>query len=176
MFENTDKVQNVEATDNITNVENQKDAVTESSYEKKALQIETEETELLKTLLEKQNKQLFYTRISSIAMVVFVCAIVIVCAIIVPPAVKTLNEANEAIVQAEDMISEAQASLTSINAMTDEISSAASGIEHLVDDNAVVLNSAVSQMNSIDFEGLNSAIKDLQDVVQPMANFFNKFR
>jgi len=148
----------------------------ETNFEEKALKIETEETEILKTLLEKQNKQLFYTRISSIAMVIFVAVIVIVCAVIVPTTVKTLNEANAAIVQAEDMIEDAQASLDNINSMADEISTAADGIGHLVDDNAVVLNSAVSQMNDIDFEGLNSAIKDLQDVVQPMANFMNKFR
>lgn len=38
------------------------------------------------------------------------------------------------------------------------------------------INSAMEKLNAIDIDGLNAAIKNLSDVVEPFANFFNKFR
>ena len=35
---------------------------------------------------------------------------------------------------------------------------------------------AFDNINSIDFEGLNKAIEDLGNVVEPLSNFFKKFR
>ena len=42
-------------------------------------------------------------------------------------------------------------------------------------ENAQSLTDAVEKMNSIDFEGLNKAIQDLQDAVGPFASFMNRF-
>lgn len=155
----------------------------DESYETKALQIEAEETEVLKTLLAKQNKQLFYTRVSSIAMVVFVLVVIAVCMIIVPKAVNTLyqvdatlKEADAMMVEADKMIAEAQKSLDSIDSMTGEITNAASGINTLVNDNSEVLNESMKKISDIDFEGLNKGIADLQAVIEPMAKFMSKFR
>lgn len=49
-----------------------------------------------------------------------------------------------------------------------------------VDDLVVTTQEGVEQtmnrLNSIDFETLNQAIKNLSDVVEPLAKFFNTFR
>ena len=40
----------------------------------------------------------------------------------------------------------------------------------------VEMEVSFDEMTKVDFDGLNKAIKDLQDAVSPVANFFNKFR
>lgn len=145
-------------------------------FAERAIEIETEETEVLKTLLKKQNKQLFYTRISSIAMVIFVAVMTITCITVVPTVMKTVDRANDIMIQAQNILEDVDESLEAVDKMTAEITSAASGINTMVDDNAGVMSDAMNKINGVDFEGLNSAIKDLQDVIEPMANFMNKFR
>ena len=38
------------------------------------------------------------------------------------------------------------------------------------------IEQAMDKINAIDFEALNQAIQDLSDVINPITNFFNKFR
>ena len=38
------------------------------------------------------------------------------------------------------------------------------------------IGDAMKKINDIDIDGLNAAIKNLSDVVEPFANFFNRFR
>lgn len=160
------------------------------TFEDKSLAIENEEKELLKDLLKKQKTQLIYSRISGIAVLAMAVIILVSCIIIVPQIVKTLNAVNGIISQAENTINEVDATiasledtvasfdttLDSIETMSGEITTAAEGINGLVDNNAEVLTEAMARINGIDFEGLNSAISDLQAVVDPLARFANKFR
>ena len=53
---------------------------------------------------------------------------------------------------------------------------ASKNLNQLVGDNSEALNEAITNMANVDYDGLNKAIKDLQDTVGPMANFFSKFR
>ena len=57
-----------------------------------------------------------------------------------------------------------------------EMTDASKNLNQLVSDNSQALTDSVTNMSNIDFEGLNAAIKDLQDTVGPMASFFNRFR
>lgn len=147
-----------------------------NTYEEKALQIEEEETSVLKDLLHKQQKQLFYSRLSGIAMLVMAITLIIVCLLLVPKALVTLNSANLLIEKTTATVENLEGTLAQTDSMIAEISSAAEGINDLVDKNSELLTDSVAKLNSIDFEGLNSAIADLQAVVEPMANFFGKFR
>jgi len=146
----------------------------EESYETKALEIEAEETEVLKSLLAKQNKQLFYSRIASLAVIVMAAAVVIVCIVIVPRVLTTLNQVNTLLSETETTVEQLEDTLTQANGMIGEITTAATGINSLVDDNEEILKESVEKMNSIDFEGLNTAIGDLQAVVEPLAKLFGK--
>ena len=49
-------------------------------------------------------------------------------------------------------------------------------VTKLVNDSSESLVSAFDNINSIDFEGLNKAIEDLGNVVEPLSNFFKKFK
>ena len=45
-----------------------------------------------------------------------------------------------------------------------------------VTDNAQTLTDAATDISNIDFEGLNGAIRDLQDAVGPFAKMMNRFK
>ncbi len=48
-------------------------------------------------------------------------------------------------------------------------------VDTLVNESNDSLNTAMRRLNSIDFETLNEAIKNLNDTVEPLANFFRRF-
>lgn len=123
-----------------------------------------------------QKKQLFYTRIMCAALVVVALAAVYACAVLIPKATATLNSLDALLESTSVMVEEAKATLDGINVMSADISKAADGINTLVEENSETLSDSMSKLNAIDFEGLNQAISDLQAVVEPMANFMNRFR
>ena len=49
-------------------------------------------------------------------------------------------------------------------------------IDHLVVSSEKNINDALVKVNSIDIEELNRAIQNLSDVVEPLAQFFGRFR
>ncbi len=128
-------------------------------------------------------QQLFYSRITCAAAVVMALALVITVIVLVPRAVGTLEQVNsliedvtETVSDANEVIANANTTLGGFDEMSKEITTAAEGINGLVDENSDVLTDSMNKLNSIDFEGLNNAIKDLQAVVKPMADFFGRFR
>ncbi|MEG0369444.1 MAG: hypothetical protein RR590_00240 [Hungatella sp.] len=48
-------------------------------------------------------------------------------------------------------------------------------VDHLVTSSEQNIQDALTQVNSIDIDTLNQAIKNLSDVISPLANFFNRF-
>ena len=60
--------------------------------------------------------------------------------------------------------------------MTSSITGTSENMNSMLTDNSQSLTDAVDKMNNIDFDGLNKAIKDLQDAVGPFASFMNRFR
>lgn len=126
-------------------------------------------------LIKKTDKQLRWMRIMCISAVAVAVMLLFVCGIIVPKAVHTLTEVNSLMEEASVLMDNANTTLAGIDSMSKEITDAADGINGLVETNADVLTDSMTKLNSIDFEGLNQAIADLQTVVEPMANFFGKF-
>lgn len=119
---------------------------------------EIQQTNLLETLEKLQKKHLVYQRISCALILVFVLSVVS----ILPSVFRTLNAAETALNNANSAILQAQETL-------EEVSDFVVASEQQIND-------AMERINGIDFEGLNVAISDLQAIVEPMAQFFGKFR
>ena len=49
-------------------------------------------------------------------------------------------------------------------------------VDRLVTSNNESLNEAMGNFNNVDFEGLNNAIRDLESVVEPLANLLGTGR
>lgn len=71
--------------------------------------------------------------------------------------------------------------MSDLEVITSELASAdleqmITDVDHLVTSSEKSIHDALSQVNSIDIPTLNKAIKDLSDVVAPLAKFFNVFQ
>ena len=99
-------------------------------------------------------KQLFVTRILAAAGCVLAAAVIAVFLFIVPPMLQ--------------IISQGQETLTDIQTLFDE--------NGLVWQSSEALSQATEKLNRMDIESLNSAIRDLGAVVEPLAEFFGKFK
>lgn len=127
------------------------------------------EKQLLEEILKTQKRTLLGTRIATAAVVIMCAAVCISLGILVPKVTKTLDDVNAAIERTESLVESAEKSLSEIDGMI-------ANVNTLVVDNTESLEEAVNNLNSVNFDELNQAIQDLGDVVEPLANFVNKFR
>lgn len=126
------------------------------------------EQELLK-------KMLFYARIRT-AVALVVAVLLVLCGIlIVPKAIGTINQANQIMEQATETISLANTAIESVTTMSQSITDMGTNMDTFITDNGESVEAVMTKLEEIDFEGLNTAIKDLGDVVEPLAKFFGKF-
>ncbi|WP_029231555.1 hypothetical protein [Butyrivibrio sp. VCB2006] len=130
---------------------------------------EIKNNDTLAELLKLTKKQLFFQRIAAVSLAGVFVVVAIAMLIMIPRVTTTLSHINSVAVKAE-------ASLDKVDTMTSDISGSAQNFDKLLNDNGKKLTDAVTSISEIDFEGLNTAIKDLQDAVGPMATFMNRFR
>ena len=138
--------------------------------------IETAENDVMKTLLEKTQKQLFYTKILAGAAGGMFLILLIAALLVVPKAVSALTQAQAVMADAQGLLETADTAISNISAMSDEVTQVSKSLNGFVTDNAQTLTDAATDISNIDFEGLNGAIRDLQDAVGPFAKMMNRFK
>ena len=125
--------------------------------------------ELLERLDESNRKQAKYAKwqcvLSVLAAVSCVGLFVLVCTLM--PRVEALTVQMETV-------------LTNLETVTDQLAgmdlgSMVKNVDELVTTSRAGVEQAMKQLQTIDFKTLNKAIKDLADVVEPLARFFNVF-
>lgn len=99
------------------------------------------------------------------ALLAVVCLVSI---IVVPRTLRMLDRADDTLTNIDSLARTAEAALTTANA-------AADNANRLVADNADAVAEAMEKFNSVDFDSLNRAIKDLADIVAPLARVSNLF-
>ena len=134
------------------------------------------QNEQLAKLLENSEKQLFYSRIRSIAAVVTALCILCALVMVVPALLRTAAGADAVIAQASSSITLANEAITDVIEMSGAITEMGLSMDDFIAENADAVSSLMKEIEAIDFEGLNKAIKDLGDVVEPFAKFFNRFQ
>ena len=143
---------------------------------KKAEDLNDRETkEILKELLEFEKKEAKYQKVTSILIFCLVVIMGIVSAMIVPVAVETLTTANATIVMAQDALSKITTELDSINTMVNSITETSNNMNEIVEANSEGLTNAVKSLSTVDFDGLNKAISDLQTSVGGFAKVARLF-
>ena len=134
------------------------------------------QNEQLAKLLENSEKHLFYSRIRSIAAVVTALCILCALVMVVPALLRTAAGADAVIAQASSSITLADEAITDVIEMSGAITEMGLSMDDFIAENAEAVSSLMKEIEAIDFEGLNKAIKDLGDVVEPFAKFFNRFQ
>ena len=125
--------------------------------------------ELLKEIRRDSRKNTFWQRICALCVAGMLAVLVFVVAVLLPKVNTTLAQVDELTLQATDAVGEVDTMVRSITSTSEQLSK-------LVEDNTQPLTDAVEKLGSIDFDGLNVAIQDLQDAVGPIAQMFNVFR
>lgn len=131
---------------------------------------------LLKQLEASSSRQLKYSRLQCYfaAAAAVCCLILLVVALGIMPQLRSMS--SDVIELAE----QAETVLGNLETVTGELAEAdlngmVEDVGALVSDSQSAVNRAAEKFDSIDMETLNKAIRDLADVVEPLANFFNIF-
>lgn len=130
------------------------------------------QSSLLEQLVENSRKQLFYSRIASLSVTVLAVAVVISLLLVIPEALATVQKVNSAIGTSMETVELANTAIKSVTQMSDSITDMGENMDAFITDNAQAVAEVMSKIEAVDFEGLNSAIQDLGDVIEPLAKFF----
>ena len=131
-----------------------------------------ETLDYLKQIRDLNKKRLLWSRVTALLMALFVVLV----ACIIPAVLNTLKVAEDTMLTANDTLEQAQSIMTDMTSTIDTMETTLESVTKLVNDSSESLVAAFDNINSIDFEGLNKAIEDLGNVVEPLSNFFKKFR
>ena len=126
--------------------------------------------ELLEKMEKNSRKQVFFARIQFVVTVIALAC----CAVLLLSGMKILPQLQETAKQAEIVMSNLEI-VTSELAQAD-LTGMVENVDALVVTGQEGIEQAMEKINAIDFEALNQAIQDLSDVINPITNFFNKFR
>ncbi|MBR4530464.1 MAG: hypothetical protein IKO80_09330 [Lachnospiraceae bacterium] len=118
-------------------------------------------------LLRCSKKEVFYTRLAAIFTGALFLAVAIALWIVIPQVTATLENANT-------LLTGANRTLQDIDAMSASLTETSNSLNALVGDNAKTLTDSVQKLSSIDFDGINSAVHDLETAVGPLADAVNK--
>ncbi len=129
------------------------------------------QTGILTEMQKMTKKTLMYQRITTGLVLIFVIAILCV----VPSLLKTLaavrttlDGVNEVVEQANEAVEEANSAINQAEQTMKDLSS-------FVETAGGDLETVVNSVQSVDFDSLNNAIKNLDATVKPLADFFRKF-
>lgn len=111
-------------------------------------------------------KQYHMSQITAAASII-ILAITLYAAVTILPKVNTTFQNLETVMSDLEIITSDLASA--------DLEQMIGNVDHLVTSSEKSIQDALNQVNSIDITNLNKAIKDLSDVIAPLAKFFNVF-
>ncbi len=132
--------------------------------------------ELLQDICAKERKEAKMARVAAIANWCILGVVVIALIVWTPKVFNTLNKVNALIDQTAAEMEQVSKLTENAEKSMEEIDVMVKNINDLVVTNTDQLTNAVENLNSIDFEGLNSSIGDLESIISPLADFMGKFK
>ena len=130
--------------------------------------------------LNKQEQQLLFSKLTMIFTGSILAVVVLSALILVPKAMVTLVRLDHFITDAKVTLSNADTALTDIATMsttvTADISTITAEFTTFLKEDAAAITGAAEGIETIEFEGLNDAIHDLEDAVEPFANLMNRIK
>ena len=132
-------------------------------------------TDLTQKLLEVEKKQFSMLRIMMIANVVLAACIVLALLVVLPKMMSVATNADQALEEVNTLAGNAQKTLENIDRTVEDANTTVNSAGKILEENAEGMEQALENINGIDFESLNQAIKDLQQSVEPLANLGRMF-
>ncbi len=152
--------------------------------------VNTQKIEEMLAKIQKANKkQVAWARTAALFMILLFLVIGGALFIMVPQIMSTLrninvaidqanealNQANGILAQGNDLLDQAEGTLVEINNMSTSLTTTSDQVNSVLSENSEALASSIAQIEAIDFEGLNSAIADIETTIEPLANIVSKF-
>lgn len=136
--------------------------------------------EMLKLMqqMEKANRrQVFFAGLQCLFSLTaaICCAVLLVTVVKLMPQVQELALRMDTILTNIDTVTQELAAVD-LGQMVQNVDSLVSDVGILVGDSQSAVNEAMTKLNTLDLEALNQAIKDLSDVIEPLAKFANLFK
>ncbi len=141
--------------------------------------------------LEKYaRQQLLFTKIlCGIFALVLVCIVVLTAAVsgaakqlvaVIAPLENAVGQVEDVAAQVNDMTDEAEIIMDNMETVTQTLADADLGgmvenVNTLTADSQTAVTEAIKKLDAIDIDTLNKAIRDLSDVVEPLAKLTNFF-
>lgn len=127
---------------------------------------------LLESIEETNRKQLSYARMQFILSVISI----VCCVALLAAGLTFLPQIISIISDVETVVSNLEAVTTTLTksdyiTVLNNINALITNIDNFVTTSQSGIEEALSKINSIDFDTLNQAIKDLADVIEPLVTF-----
>lgn len=141
---------------------------------------------ILKDIQENEQREMKYAKkqakvASIISIVACILAIVVIGVVftLLPKINALVVQATTTIESVDTILGDTKNVVTNLNTVTDDLSkvdmsSLLGDVSGLVESTESSLGDAMTKINAIDIEGLNTAIEDLGAIVEPMAKLFGK--
>ena len=133
--------------------------------------------QLLEDVKKSNRQQAVYAKLHFVFSLIAVicCVIALVCVLQIVPVVRDIALQAESVISNLETVTADLAKSDLINIVAD-MESLVSNVDGLVSASQAGVTQALEKINGIDFDALNGAIDDLSDVIEPIANFFNRYR
>lgn len=133
--------------------------------------------DLLERMEKANRKQVAYARLQF----VFSAVAAMCCAVLLFFGLKVLPQLQEAAIQAETVLTNLETVTTELaqvdlSSMVENVDTLVTNVDGLVGTSQSAVEQTMMKINGVDFDALNEAIKDLSDVIEPIAKFFNNFK
>jgi len=132
------------------------------------------ERELLIELIKEQRKASKRSLITAVSLVAICLIFGAAVLVIVPKVTATLNNAYQAIDNIEAVVANADKAIGSVEQSLSGIDKMVKNVDKVVVDNTDSVSKTVDRMSSIDITSLNKSIKDLSDIIEPLAKLFRR--
>ena len=124
--------------------------------------------EILERLEKNSRKQLLHARLQTLFSIV--CALF--CGILLVTLLQFMPQLESLVSQADNLLRDLDTVTKELSKL--DLSQMVENINALVTTSQSGVEEALSKINDIDFTALNQAVKDLSDVVNPLADFVKK--
>lgn len=142
-----------------------------------------ETLELLKKIEAENAKQVSYAKkqyrmscVRTAASVLTLVLVVVIAAIFVPQLQQTLAQVDTMLTQVDTILENLESSTAELNVLVPQLSRSVpaliENLNGLVQTSSEEITTALQKISSLDVDSLNTAIRDLKSVVEPLARLF----
>ena len=142
-----------------------------------------EALELLKKIEAENAEQVSYAKkqyrmscVRTAASVLTLVLVVVIAAIFVPQLQQTLAQIDTMLTQVDTILQNLESSTAELNVLVPQLSRSVpalvENLNALVQTSSVEITTALQKISSLDVDSLNTAIRDLKSVVEPLARLF----